>query len=127
MLRFLDYFFLTFHTLFTLFNMTGWLWKKTRKIHLAAMTLTAFSWFILGIKYGWGYCFCTDGHGRLREALGRPIQSDTYIQFLIFDITGINLPPLLVDTATVAVFAVCLVLSIALNIKDLMAWRATRE
>ncbi|OHD67186.1 MAG: hypothetical protein A2W19_11650 [Spirochaetes bacterium RBG_16_49_21] len=127
MLRFLDYFFLTFHTLFTLFNMTGWLWKKTRKIHLAAMTLTAFSWFILGIKYGWGYCFCTDWHWQVREALGRPIQSDTYIQFLIFDITGINLPPLLVDTATVAVFAVCLVLSIALNIKDLMAWRATRE
>src|SRR4030067_430772 len=77
-------------------------------------------------KCGWGYCFCTDGHGRLREALGRPIQSDTYIQFLIFDITGINLPPLLVDTATVAVFAVCLVPSIAMNIKDLMAWRGTR-
>jgi hypothetical protein len=122
-LEFLDYFFLIFHTLFTLFNMTGWIWKKTRMLHLATISLTAFSWFILGIKYGWGYCFCTDWHWRVREALGRPIRSDSYIQFLISELTGINLPSLPVDVATVAVFAVCFVLSLALNIRNFRSAR----
>ncbi|HNW29592.1 MAG TPA: DUF2784 family protein, partial [Spirochaetota bacterium] len=47
MLQFLDYFFLVFHTVFTLFNMTGWIWKKTRKVHLATIAAKAFSWFII--------------------------------------------------------------------------------
>jgi hypothetical protein len=118
-LEFLDYFFLIFHTLFILFNVTGWIWKKTRILHLATMLLTAFSWSILGIKYGWGYCFCTDWHWKVREALGRPIRSDSYIQFLITELTGIKLPSLPVDAATVAVFTVCLLLSVALNLRDL--------
>lgn len=117
-LKLLDIFFLVFHTVFTLFNMTGWIWKKTRRIHLATILLTACSWFILGIWYGWGYCFCTDWHWKVRDALGRPIQSDSYIHFLILEITGIDLPPHLVDTATLAVFAGCAVLSIVLNLKD---------
>ncbi len=127
MLEFLDYFFLIFHTIFTLFNMTGWIWKKTRKIHLATITATAFSWFILGIWYGWGFCFCTDWHWKVRSALGRPITSDSYIHFLILDITGINLPPRLVDTATLAVFAACCVASIALNLKDFARYRADKR
>lgn len=125
MLRFLDIFFLVFHTLFTLFNMTGWIWKKTRRIHLATIALTACSWFILGIWYGWGYCFCTDWHWRVRDALGTPIRSDSYIHFLILEVTGINLPQHLVDTATIAVFAACCALSLSLNVKDLIVrWRA---
>jgi hypothetical protein len=117
-LKLLDMFFLVFHSLFTIFNMTGWIWKKTRKLHLATMLLTAGSWFILGIWYGWGYCFCTDWHWQVREAMGRPIRSDSYIHFLILEITGINLPPHLVDTITFAVFIACAVFSLTLNLKD---------
>jgi hypothetical protein len=126
-LEFLDRFFLIFHTLFTLFNMTGWISKKTRKLHLATLTLTACSWFILGIKYGWGYCFCTDWHWQVREAMGRPIQSDSYIHFLLLEITGINIQPQLVDAATLSIFASCFIISILLNWRDYMKWRALRR
>jgi hypothetical protein len=126
-LEFLDTFFLVFHTAFTLFNMTGWIWKKTRKYHLATILLTASSWFVLGIRYGWGYCFCTDWHWKVRDALGRPITSDSYIHFLILDITGINLPPHMVDTVTLAVFFFCAAMSIILNMRDLIIWRGSRK
>ena len=127
MLQFLDYFFLVFHTSFSIFNMTGWIWKKTRRYHLATILLTASSWFILGIRYGWGYCFCTDWHWKVREAIGRPIMSDSYIHFLILEITGINLQPDLVDTVTLAVFAFCAAMSILLNLRDLVKWRRSRK
>lgn len=117
-LKLLDIFFLVFHSVFTLFNMTGWIWKKTRKAHLVTVLLTACSWFVLGIWYGWGYCFCTDWHWQVRAALGRPIRSDSYIHFLILELTGFNPPPHLVDAVTLAVFIGCAVLSIGLNLKD---------
>ena len=114
----LDRFFLVFHTLFTLFNVTGWLFQKVRILHLFTMLLTLFSWVILGIWYGFGYCFCTDWHWRVREILGRPIESWSYIHFLIKEISGFNPDPYLVDKITVAVFLVCLILTITLNIRD---------
>ncbi len=127
MLKLLDTFFLVFHSVFTLFNMTGWAWTKTRKAHLATILVTAGSWFILGIWYGWGYCFCTDWHWQVRDAMGSPIRSDSYIHFLILEITGIDLPSHLVDTVTLAVFIGCAVLSIGLNLKDaVMKRRAVR-
>jgi len=127
MLQFLDYFFLVFHTVFTLFNMTGWIWKKTRKVHLATIAATAFSWFIIGIWYGWGFCFCTDWHWRVRAALGRPIASDSYIHFLIDEITGINLAQQMVDTATVTVFAAACTASIVLNLRDYVMRRQDKS
>ncbi len=127
MLVFLDYFFLIFHTIFTLFNMTGWIWRRTRKVHLATIAATAFSWFIIGIWYGWGFCFCTDWHWKVRAALGRPITSDSYIHFLILEITGMNLPPGMVDTTTMAIFAACCVLSIALNLRDFTGYCSAKR
>lgn len=120
MLNALDLFFLVFHTMFTLFNMTGWLWRATRRWHLATMGLTAASWFIVGIWYGWGYCFCTDWHWRVRDALGRPITSNSYIHFLISEITGANLNEGLVDMAVLAVFLPCLALTVVLNARDFL-------
>ena len=115
---FLDIFFLVFHSIFTLFNMFGWIPRITRRMHLATISATAFSWFILGIRYGWGYCFCTDWHWRVREALGRPIKSDSYIHFLILEISGIDLDPALVDWSVAGIFVFCAVMSSWLNARD---------
>lgn len=117
-LHFLDYFFLIFHTLFTLFNMFGWLWKKTRKIHLATMLLTLASWFILGIWYGWGFCFCTDWHWQVRDALQNPIESDSYVHFLILEISGVDMDPSFVDNTVFIVTALCFILSCVINFLD---------
>lgn len=112
----LDYFFIFSHAALILLIIFGWIFKKTRKLHLVTVFLTAFSWFILGIFYGWGYCFCTDWHWRVREALGYPIASYSYIHFLIRELTGKEFPPEWVDRWVFVVFVFCFAMSIALNI-----------
>lgn len=115
---FLNIFFFAFHTLFTLFNITGWMFRATRKWNLVTLLLTAFSWFVLGIWYGWGYCFCTDWHWQAREELGYHDQQDSYIHFLLLKVTGINFNADLVEKATLIVFLISLAMSIWLNLRD---------
>jgi hypothetical protein len=120
MYEFLNIFFFVFHTALTLFNCTGWIFRATRKWNLATLLLTACSWFILGIGYGWGYCLCTDWHWRVRRQLGYHDQSRSYIHFMALKLTGANLDPGLVDRVVLLVFVGSLALSVWLNIRD---WR----
>src|SRR5688572_21632190 len=122
--QFLNIFFFVFHTAFTLFNIIGWIFPKTRKLHLITLSLTAFSWFILGIWYGWGYCACTDWHWDVRESLGYNDRSDSYIHFMLLKLTGKNFDPELVENATLIIFLLCAVLSVVLNVRD---WRKKRR
>ena len=121
---FLNVFFFIFHTTFTVFNIVGWIFSKTRKLHLITMSLTAFSWFILGIWYGWGYCFCTDWHWMVREKLGYQDQSRSYIHFLILKLSGVNLNEQMVENDTLIIFIICFILSAWLNIKE---WKRKRD
>jgi hypothetical protein len=116
--QFLNIFFFAFHTLFTLFNITGWLFRATRKWNLITLLLTAFSWFVLGIWYGWGYCLCTDWHWTVRERLGYHDQQNSYIHFLLLKLTGINFNEDLVNNVTLIVFVISLTISLWLNIRD---------
>jgi hypothetical protein len=118
MLPFLNFFFFAFHTAFTLFNVVGWIFRITRKWHLATMTLTALSWFVLGIWYGWGYCVCTDWHWDIREKLGYHDEQRSYIHFLIVQLTGMRISASLVDNLVLVVFIASFVLSVILNVRD---------
>src|SRR5437868_16927 len=114
--KFLDIFFIVFHTVFTLFNIVGWIFRRTRKLHLLTILLTALSWFVLGIWYGWGYCVCTHWHWLVREHLGYSTPSNSYIHFLIYEITGANLNEEMVQKATLYVFLFTFVMSVWLNV-----------
>jgi len=114
----LDVFFILFHTALILFNITGWMFLKLRRLNLITLLLTAFSWFGLGICYGWGYCFCTDWHWQVRYKLGDAPAGNSYIGFLVDELTGIRLPAAWVDTATVLIFFISLTASLLLNIRD---------
>ncbi|MGV3657216.1 MAG: DUF2784 domain-containing protein [Chitinophagaceae bacterium] len=114
----LDILFFVFHTAITLFNITGWLFKPVRKWNLLTLLLTAFSWFFLGIWYGWGYCLCTDWHWDVRERLGYHDQSHSYIHFLLLKLTGINFNEALVNNVTLYVFLFSVVMSALLNWRD---------
>jgi len=116
--RFLNYFFFCFHTALILFNSFGWIFPQTRKWNLVTLLLTAFSWFVLGIWFGWGYCFCTDWHWQVREHLGYRDMSNSYIQFLVQKITGKTFPIKLVDIVTGIVFFTSLAASLILNGRD---------
>jgi len=120
----LNIFFFVFHTAITLFNCTGWIFPSTRKWNLVTLALTAGSWFILGIWYGWGYCVCTDWHWMVRRRLGYHDQSRSYIHFLILKLTGANLDAGLVERATLVVFVISVIMSVWLNIRD---WRRRRS
>lgn len=117
--QFLDYFFIVFHTLVILFNVFGWTWKRTRFWNFITLNLTAFSWFVLGIWYGWGYCFCTDWHWEVRSYLGLPIHSNSYVAFLLYILTGYLFPQNLVDLLTLVVFLFSYVMSSYFQVKKL--------
>lgn len=121
LLKFFDVFFFGFHSVLILFNVFGWLVPKWRFANFISLSLTAFSWFILGIWYGWGYCFCTDWHWQVREILGYQNMSSSYIHFLILELTGIDLPAKLVDTWTVIIFFSALIISTYLNVRKFRA------
>src|SRR5258708_28530241 len=91
MLLFLDFAFFFLHTLLILFNMVGWAWRRTRVLHLLTISLTTFSWFVLGAHYGWGYCLCTDWHFQVRGQLGYEDLETSYIQLMFNHIIGLQL------------------------------------
>lgn len=124
MLSFLNVFFFVFHTAFMLFNLFGWIWKRTRKWNLYSILLTYSSWFILGVWYGWGYCMCTDYHWDIRQQMGIVDDSDSYTHFLILKTSGLNLNQELVDYITLGALVAATIISITLNIRDWQKKRA---
>ncbi|WP_242155950.1 DUF2784 family protein [Aestuariivivens sediminis] len=119
-LKILDIFFFVFHTFIILFNVLGWIIPRWHLANLIVLSLTAFSWFILGIWYGWGYCIFTDWHWQVREMLGYDDISSSYIHFLILKIIHVDISVSVVDTGTVLIFISAFVISTYLNIKK---WR----
>lgn len=120
----LDKFFFVFHSFIIVFNLLGWIWEKTRVANLIMLLLTAFSWFILGIWYGFGYCFCTDWHYQVRMKLGYFDMPSSYVKFLIDSLTGLDINAKLADTFTFTFFLLALIASVLTNIQD---WRNKRQ
>jgi hypothetical protein len=113
----LNYFFFVFHTVLILFNLFGYIPKRTRRWNLVTLSLTFFSWFILGIWYGWGFCFCTEWHWEVRRHLGFA-DNDSYTHFLIHTLTGINPSQRLANVITANLFFFSFSFSIILNLND---------
>lgn len=113
-----DHFFIVFHTSFILFNLLGWIWKKTRKWNLATLILTGLSWTFLGIWYGFGYCPCTDWHWQVLKKLGRTPDTPSYIEYLTERLTGLDVANQAADIATLAIFIILLTISGYLNWQD---------
>lgn len=118
MYPYLDIFFFVFHTVLICFNLFGWIWKKTRKANLVLLLTTTFSWFVLGIWYGWGYCPCTEWHHQVRVKLGDYDMPNSYIKFCIDLLTGWDVNAWLVDAFTLFFFLAALTASIIVNFKD---------
>jgi len=62
--------FFIFHTAILIFNLTGWIFRRTRMLHIICLGATLFSWFVMGAWKGFGYCICTDWHFQVRRAMG---------------------------------------------------------
>jgi hypothetical protein len=117
--------FFVFHTLWIAFTSLGWIWRRTRPWQLATVSLTALSWFGLGVWYGWGYCPCTDWHWQVRARLGHH-DPPSYIQLLIQTLIGIEVATDLANTLAVVVLVGAATLGVMLTIRDRRAARVRR-
>ncbi len=117
-LQSLNVLFLLFHTGLILFNSLGWAFRRTRRWSLATLGATAFSWFVMGIWHGIGYCLCTDLHWQVRQSLGYRDASDTYLGFLFESFTSWRPNSATLDWIAGSVFAVSFVLNVLLVVRD---------
>jgi hypothetical protein len=116
MLHLLDILFVVFHTSLILFNMLGWIWKRTRLANLIVLLLTGGSWLFLGLIVGTlGYCPLTDWHFRILERLGKTDLPNSYMKYLIDRLTGLDIDTGLVDSVTLFGLITALVVSLIIN------------
>lgn len=115
-LTLLDGFFTLLHLSVIGFNLLGWIWKATRRLHLYCVLLTAGSWLLLGIWYGIGYCPFTDWQWQVKNKLGEHNLPNSFIKYQVDKLTGADFNPTVIDIATGASFTVVALLSIYLNI-----------
>ena len=120
MLLFLDLLFTIIHVALIVFNLTGWIWKRTRRLHLITLLLTAASWAILGIWYGLGYCPLTDWHWQVKEKLGETALPNSFVKYILDKILGTDLPVALVDTITLYSLLAAVVAAAVVNLAPLM-------
>lgn len=124
MLHVLDIFLLLFHALIVLFNLAGWAWRRTRRLHLIVISLTVLSWFGLGLFFGWGYCPFTDWHWQVKRQLGETGLPASYVKYYLDRLTGGDWNPSTVDLLVVGSTFVALALSVWLNLRDRRRERA---
>ena len=120
MYAFLNGFFFIFHSALIVFSLFGWLWEKTRVANLVVLSLTGFSWFILGIWCGFGFCPSTEWHWQVRLRLGYNDMPKSYVKFLIDSLTGCDYNATVVDTLTLIIFLAALFASVMTNARR---WR----
>ncbi|MCD0490061.1 DUF2784 domain-containing protein [Pedobacter sp. MC2016-14] len=111
----LDLFFIVLHLVIVGFNLLGWIWPATRRLHFIVVLLTAGSWLILGIWYGIGYCPITDWHWQLKESMGETNLPNSFIKYYADKVTGADISSQLVDIATALGFAIAALMSVYLN------------
>jgi hypothetical protein len=117
----LDIFFVVFHSFLILFNLFGWIWRRTRIWNLVTLLLTGASWVILGWIVGVpGYCPLTDWHFAVLERLGRTDLPNSYVKYLTDRITGLDFNSGTVDKITLYSFLAALIISLILNIRQLV-------
>jgi len=121
----LDIFFVVFHSFLIIFNLFGWIWRKTQIWNLITLLLTGASWLILGWVVGaFGYCPLTDWHFNVLEKLGKTNLPNSYIKYLADRITGLDLNAGIVDKITLYSFTAALIISLAINIRRIVKSRS---
>lgn len=113
----LDIFFVLFHTSWIVFNVFGWMARRTRRANLLTLTLTLGSWFGLGLWCGWGYCPCTDWHWDVKRELGEKDLPNSYVKYYVDALTGEDWDPPFVNGLVVGVTAMALVASLHANLR----------
>jgi hypothetical protein len=97
------------------FNLLGWIWPATRKLHFIGVLLTAGSWLILGIWFGIGYCPVTDWQWQVKEQLGERNLPVSFIKYYADKISGHSFDADFINYVTAISFAAAALLSVYVN------------
>ena len=124
MYRFLDIFLFTFHAALVVFNLFGWLPKRTRRAHLYTILLTLASWSFLGLFCGFGYCPLTDWHWDVKRQLGETYLPTSCIEYYLDRLTPFDWDASVVDPLVITLTLTALTGSLILNWRD---WKRRRE
>ncbi len=108
-LHILDSLLFVFHNLVIFVNLFGWMIPYLVKTQRILISLTAFSWFVIGFFYGFGYCIVTDIHYQVLYRLGKTDLPNSYIKYLLDKILGTDLNALYVDIGTGIGFAIAVI------------------
>lgn len=114
-LRIFDLLLTLLHFVIIGFNLFGWIWKRTRRLHLIVVCATAACWFILGIWFGIGYCPITDWDWQIKEKLGEHNLPNSFIKYYADIIIGHPVNATLVDVLTAAGFFTAAMLAVYFN------------
>lgn len=115
MLHLLDVFLTLLHLVIIGFNLAGWIFPATRRLHFIFIMLTAASWFLLGIWFGIGYCPITDWQWQVKEKLGESNLPNSFITYFANKITGGHFSDAFVDRFTLIFFIAAVLLSVYVN------------
>lgn len=115
MLLLLDIWLTIFHVAIVLFNLFGWIPRRTRKAHLVSLAITAGCWFVLGIWYGMGYCPVTDWQWSVKARLGERNLSPNFIEYFLEKSTGMDFSPSFINSLIAVSFATAVVCSVFVN------------
>ena len=115
---FLDLAFLVGHSALIAFNLFGWIWPKTRRLHLLSILLTAASWVALAPWFGLGYCPCTDWHWQIKEALGQTDLPNNYLTYLFDTWFGLEITDATAERLAYLCLTPALLASLSLNLRD---------
>lgn len=111
----LDYLFTILHLIIIGFNLFGWIFKPTRKIHFWFAMLTLSCWTILGIWFGLGYCPITDWQWNIKAQLGEQNLPGSFIKYFADKVTGSSINTDLIDVLTASFFLVAIICSVKVN------------
>jgi len=115
MLNFFNFLLHFTHLVLIAFNLLGWIWPKTRRLHLISVLVVFASWFGLGSWYGWGYCPITDWQWQVRRELGFRDMPASYIEWLLEKVTPFDFAAQTVDMLTLSLFLAAFALSLYFN------------
>ena len=115
MLYFIDVLLSLLHVVIILFNLSGWIFPATRKVHFISIVITSFCWFILGIWFGWGYCPLTEWQWRIKERLGETNLPASFITWFVNKITGMHFGDTFINLLTLILFISAMIVSVYFN------------
>ncbi len=83
----------------------GWTHPALHAIQFWVILAVAFSWFVLGLRMGMGYCLLTDLQWRVKDKLGHGDRPNSYVKYAIDRVLGTDMAPRLAKRIVVWGFA----------------------